>query len=283
MKDILTNATALVRDFHTTFGHPVATVPTLIDIDRLDKRAEWIVSEVDELMDPTKQTIEDQIDATMDIIYFALGNLVELGVDPTPFFQIVQDANMAKVWPDGTVHKNNGKTIKPPGWEAPEPKLLAEVQRQIAAGIARQDHLEATEGHDAFFKRGAHAIPAVQATSQTEKLISPMPTWDFAGHAGGFISGEPGLFGAGMAGESLVPLSIISNHPKIETYTRSENGGPPETVTLNLSVDTGKAIMSSPENLTDNPLIGDTVLSTPEADIEVEFVSSAELEGKADQ
>jgi predicted HAD superfamily Cof-like phosphohydrolase len=178
MKDLLTNATDKVREFHTLFEHPIADVPTLMPYERVQVRGDWIKDECDELVDPAKQTLEDQADATLDIIYFALGNFVEIGLDPTPLLAIVQEANMAKVWPDGTIHKNNdGKTIKPPGWEAPEPKLRAEIARQIAR---RKEVLQAQGAdHTAFFRRGAHAIPAVQAASPTEEPahFDPLQHW----------------------------------------------------------------------------------------------------------
>lgn len=142
--DFLSRATAAVRAFHVAFNHPQSDAPTLIPYDRVKKRALWIKEEAEELEDPAKQTIEDQVDATLDIIYFALGNFVELGIDPTPLFQIVHEANMAKVWPDGTIHKNaDGKTIKPPGWVAPEPKLREEIARQIADAARKKVELGA--------------------------------------------------------------------------------------------------------------------------------------------
>jgi predicted HAD superfamily Cof-like phosphohydrolase len=76
-------------------------------------------------------TLEDEVDAMMDELYFVLGTLVELGVEPGPIFDIVHHANMSKVWPDGLVHKNEfGKTIKPPDWQDPFDKISAEIRRQ---------------------------------------------------------------------------------------------------------------------------------------------------------
>ena len=48
---------------------------------------------------------------------------------------IVQRANMAKLWPDGKPHYNpkDGKVIKPAGWEDPEPKIRAYIDSVIAA------------------------------------------------------------------------------------------------------------------------------------------------------
>lgn len=122
-----------VRNFHKTFGHPAPNVPTVQSDERRDNRAGYIESECDELRVAT--TIVDQADAYMDIIYFALGGLVELGVRPHPLFMIVNDANMAKLWEDGKPRYDpiTNKILKPKGWQAPEPKLGQEVARQVVA------------------------------------------------------------------------------------------------------------------------------------------------------
>lgn len=120
-----------VHAFHAAFGHPAHRSPVLQTDDRVNARRDWIAEEVDELGDAL--TIVDQADAYIDIIYFAIGGLVEIGVDPTNLWDIVHRANMAKVQPDGSVQRRpDGKIIKPEGWQAPEPQLVAEIERQVA-------------------------------------------------------------------------------------------------------------------------------------------------------
>lgn len=115
-----------VRHFHEAFNHPVARTPTFMPAARAEARAKWKREEIQEFLDAT--TVEDQADAMIDLIYFALGTLVEIGVPPEEMFNIVQEANMAKLWPDGKPrHREDGKIIKPEGWEAPEPKLKAYI------------------------------------------------------------------------------------------------------------------------------------------------------------
>jgi predicted HAD superfamily Cof-like phosphohydrolase len=130
----------LVRRFHEAFGHPVADRPTLMEFARAEIRAKWMREEIDEFLDPDKQTVVDQCDAMIDLIYFALGTLVEIGVLPQSLLDIVHfDGNMSKMHMiDGvaTVVKNaDGKVVKPEGWVAPEPKLAAEVHRQAKHGL----------------------------------------------------------------------------------------------------------------------------------------------------
>lgn len=65
----------------------------------------------------------------IDVIYFALGTLVEMGIEPDELFNIVQNANMSKLFPDGKPHYNEiGKVIKPEGWEDPHKKLALTIK-----------------------------------------------------------------------------------------------------------------------------------------------------------
>lgn len=158
MRDIhkkISGALADVRLFHTEFGHPAPDAPTPITYDRAVKRGRWVIDEGHELIDDTEQVeagmaegkldeadlIAVQVDASLDQIYFGLGTVVELGLDLDPFWEIVQEANMAKRHLiDGqlvAVVREDGKVIKPEGWEDPHEKIVAEVRRQIAAGKVR--------------------------------------------------------------------------------------------------------------------------------------------------
>ena len=111
-----------VREFHEKFGHPVAPQPRMMERGRALSRGKWMNEEVAEFL--VAQDIYEQADAMIDLIYFALGTLVEMGLEADELFDIVQKANMAKLWPDGKPHYNpkDGKVIKPDGWEDPAPK-----------------------------------------------------------------------------------------------------------------------------------------------------------------
>ena len=72
-----------VKEFHTAFGHPHSDVPVSMTIDRAKKRYAWILEEINEFLDAVKaEDIVEQADAMIDTIYFALGTLVEMGVQP---------------------------------------------------------------------------------------------------------------------------------------------------------------------------------------------------------
>ena len=118
-----------VKEFQIKFGHPVSEYPRQLDTERAIKRYHWMLEEINEFMEA--DDIVEQADAMIDVIYFALGTLVEMGIKPDSLFDIVQAANMAKLWPDGRPHYNTeGKTVKPDTWEDPHYKLEEEIRRQ---------------------------------------------------------------------------------------------------------------------------------------------------------
>ena len=118
-----------VKEFHEKFGHPVGDKPAFMNKERALKRYKWMLEEINEFIEADE--VVEQADAMIDVMYFALGTLVEMGIKPDSLFEIVQEANMAKLWPDGLPHYNSdGKTIKPSTWVDPHEKLKAEIERQ---------------------------------------------------------------------------------------------------------------------------------------------------------
>ncbi|MWV42193.1 HAD family hydrolase [Paenibacillus sp. HJL G12] len=158
-----------VREFHQAFNCAAPEVPTPLSDKLANNRAAFMLEEViellhatagnderfelffNELMDRAKETyikqgqkpypkdqLTGQVDSFTDILYFANGGFVEMGIEPDRIFSIVHEANMGKIFPDGKPHYNEvGKVIKPDNWEkdhAPEPKITAEINRQIESG-----------------------------------------------------------------------------------------------------------------------------------------------------
>ena len=116
-----------VREFHIKFGHPISDVPIMLKQDRIDKRYKWMMDELNEF---TKaEDVVEQADAMIDLMYFALGVLVEMGVKPDEIFKIVHEANMNKLWDDGKPHYDSaGKTVKPQDWESPYKKMKEVIE-----------------------------------------------------------------------------------------------------------------------------------------------------------
>ena len=116
-----------VRNFHQQFGHPISDKPVTLSKERARIRSEWMYEEIDEFVNAAD--IVEQVDAMIDVIYFALGTMVEMGISPDAIFDIVHEANMSKLWSDGKPHFNpDGKTIKPENWVDPYSKIKSEIE-----------------------------------------------------------------------------------------------------------------------------------------------------------
>jgi predicted HAD superfamily Cof-like phosphohydrolase len=119
-----------VKEFHEAFSHPVSEKPVALTKERAQVRMSWIQEEVNEFLEA--DNLFDQADAMIDVIYFSLGTLVEMGVKPQDLMDIVQNANMSKLWPDGKPrYREDGKVIKPKDWKDPYPKLKAAIEKMI--------------------------------------------------------------------------------------------------------------------------------------------------------
>lgn len=121
---------AKVAEFQKAFGHPVGDKPKMIKTERHEIRTDWLQEEVDELWHA--ETLVDVADALGDVIYIALGTAIEYGIDLEPVLNIIHEANMSKLGPDGKpIYKADNKIAKPEGWQPPEPKIEAELDRQV--------------------------------------------------------------------------------------------------------------------------------------------------------
>ena len=85
--------------------------------------------------DAIGHTLTGQADALVDMLYLTYGTFALMGVDPEKIFDIVHQANMGKIFPDGKAHFDpvTHKILKPDDWEekyAPEPAIEKEIQRQ---------------------------------------------------------------------------------------------------------------------------------------------------------
>ena len=88
-----------------------------------------------EKAEPVEDPLVAQVDALTDLLYFTYGSFALIGVDPKPIFEIVHQANMGKVFPDGKprYHPVTNKVMKPDNWQAdfaPESLIKKELDKQ---------------------------------------------------------------------------------------------------------------------------------------------------------
>lgn len=164
---------------HQVLGLPIPEVPATLD----EGRAQWALTalreEVDEFGEATeKQDVAGAADALIDLVYFALGRLVEMGVPAAAVFEEVQRANMQKERGELSKrpHSKGFDAVKPAGWGAPDHDFLltftrsdlraAELLRKMPAMFKKiaelreakgADYNNVVGGRDAYFPYGHYS------------------------------------------------------------------------------------------------------------------------------
>lgn len=106
--------------------------PTRISDERIAFIRNMVNDELDEL--ESAETIAEQADALVDAIYYICDFAATHGINLDPLFEIVHGANMQKIVDGKVIRREDGKILKPEGWEDPAPKLEAEIERQLDHG-----------------------------------------------------------------------------------------------------------------------------------------------------
>lgn len=115
-----------VCEFHTAMGVPIGDSPRMLEPSRAEMRLRLVREELGELNDAlSDDDLPEMADALIDIIYVAVGYMVELGIDPAPLWDEVHRTNMAKA---GGPVRADGKILKPPGWQPPRIAELIDDQ-----------------------------------------------------------------------------------------------------------------------------------------------------------
>ena len=124
--------TAQVREFTMACNDDLPAHPQNMTPEGIAFIREMVNDELDELM--AAQTVTEQADALVDAIYYICDFAVRNGINLDPLFDIVHNANMQKVVNGKVIRREDGKILKPEGWEDPAPKLIKEMTRQAREG-----------------------------------------------------------------------------------------------------------------------------------------------------
>ena len=124
--------TTQVREFTKACNDNLPNHPQKMTPEGVAFIRKMVNDEMDEL--EQAQTVTEQADALVDAIYYICDFAVRNGVNLDPLFEIVHAANMQKVVNGKVLRREDGKILKPAGWEDPAPKLNAEMARQARDG-----------------------------------------------------------------------------------------------------------------------------------------------------
>ena len=124
---MLGDAEKAVAEFHRVAEFELPSTPTLLSRERVELRAKWIREEIEELL--AAQDLAQQADAAADIVYFAIGIFVELGISASDIFSLVHKSNMEKLKHREKFRRDiDGKVLKPSDWQSPD----AQIREYIA-------------------------------------------------------------------------------------------------------------------------------------------------------
>jgi hypothetical protein len=112
--------------FNEAIGTPSRTEPGWPPEEDLQLAARLIEEEHRELCGALGTLdLPDVVDAALDSVYVLLGLLYRLGVNPQPLWAEIQRANMGKL---GGPKREDGKQLKPDGWQPPD--IKGELKKQ---------------------------------------------------------------------------------------------------------------------------------------------------------
>ncbi len=116
-----------VREFHETYGAPVADHPTYLSQEALDRRERLLLEELEETIEWAKRrNMIEVADGIGDMLFIVLGWAVEAGIDIEPVFWEIVRSNRTKLGADGQPIRSDGtdgypkgKVLKGPNYEPP--------------------------------------------------------------------------------------------------------------------------------------------------------------------
>jgi predicted HAD superfamily Cof-like phosphohydrolase len=107
----MSDAQAMVEEFHRAFDILVHLSPTVVDVRTRELRIKLIQEEFEELREAiTQGDLESISKEIADLLYVVYGTAVSYGIDMDPVFREVHRSNMSKV---GGYKREDGKWVKP--------------------------------------------------------------------------------------------------------------------------------------------------------------------------
>lgn len=141
-------AAALVERFHREItGQPLPDKPTRLSDDRFNYALTHLYEEYSEFGDAhEKGDLDGAADALLDLIYVAIGRLLEMGYSTSnALFENVHEKNMQKV-PGKVAKRDNAAfdTVKPEGWTPPDAQAALLSLNEVRQLMGLRDYLKDT-------------------------------------------------------------------------------------------------------------------------------------------
>lgn len=116
-----------VKDFHVAFGQLVGEIPKFPDKETRDLRKKLLTEEFKEyIIGEDNNDLENVAKELADIIYIVCGTAVSYGISLDKVFAEVHRSNMDKLVDGKVIYRDDGKVLKPDGWQPPNIKQFIE-------------------------------------------------------------------------------------------------------------------------------------------------------------
>lgn len=123
-----------VKAFHERYGIPYLSKPGLLDDATFDYRLKFLYEELDEFtVAHNKDDLVGAVDGLLDLVYVALGTLLNMGLSTKQIEQCwntIQEANINKIRVSSADESKRGHSSdvrKPLDWVSPEKKIAVHL------------------------------------------------------------------------------------------------------------------------------------------------------------
>ena len=110
-------------EFNKAFEIPYLTTPGLSSDDLIELRIKLLTEEVQEYAEAARSgDLVEVLDALADIAYILAGTIINHGMQEVydEAFNEVHRSNMAKLVNGKVIRREDGKVMKPEGWQPPQ-------------------------------------------------------------------------------------------------------------------------------------------------------------------
>lgn len=119
--DVFADCQAFTKLYQEKTG--AATGPKPVDRKFI---TQMIQDELQELAEAKDEA--EEVDALLDVVYYALQHLAATGLDPRPIWKLIHNANLTKF--EKGYRREDGKFMKPPDFVPPDNEIRLEIAKQ---------------------------------------------------------------------------------------------------------------------------------------------------------
>lgn len=191
---MINSAYELVKSFQKMAEQPIGEFPQFLGRQRCDIRCKWMREEIEEF--ENSNTVYEQADAIMDLLYYAIGALVEMGVKPDELFLLVHEYNVKKII--GKRCDDDGKIMKPCGWQHPDKEIKEIIdammqEQEVFMQKIKVENLEQDELVSDIMEQAARCVSEKGNITERE-TVQPEGTKDVGIIVSFMVSVAAGVF-----------------------------------------------------------------------------------------